>query len=280
MDIWWASAATTLLLLINTTTSNANEIYMYQVGDNNALTILQEGDDNYISGIPGATKGIEGDGNTVDMVQKGQYHGVQGMLDGDSNNMDFYQGGGGDSGMITASVTGDNNDLVIWQGKHPDGTVDLAEGGDHTATVTITGDYNDLKAAQTDQGQINQTYGRHELTATISGNSNDVEITQRGNQKHLLDIDISGTGNDVTTYQRGNGGQKTADIEVAGNYNVIDVNQRGTNSASASISVESIYGPAYNVTLSQQTDTSAKSFSLTGVCTNPNGCVVSVEQHN
>ena len=280
MDIKWAWVALTVLLSIKTTTSNANEIYIYQVGDNFALNILQEGDDNSISGIPGATKGIEGDNNKVDMVQKGQYHGVQGMLDGDSNNMDFYQGGGGDSGMITASVTGDNNDLVIWQGKHPDGTVDLAEGGDHTATVTITGDYNDLKAAQTDQGQINQTYGRHELTATISGNSNDVEITQRGNQKHLLDIDISGTGNDVTTYQRGNGGQKTADIEVAGNYNVIDVNQRGTNSASASISVESIYGPAYNVTLSQQTDTSAKSFSLTGVCTNPNGCVVSVEQHN
>jgi len=280
MDIKWAWVALTVLLSIKTTTSSANEIYIYQVGDNNALTLTQDGDVNSISGISGETKGIEGNGNTIDMVQIGQYHGVQGMLDGDNNNIDFYQGGGGDSGMITARVTGDNNDLVIWQGKHADGTTDLAEGGDHTATVTIIGDYNDIKAAQTDQGQINQTYGRHELTAEISGDSNDVEMTQRGNQKHLLDIDISGDGNDVTTYQRGNGGQKTADIEVAGNYNVIDVNQRGMNSASASISVESIYGPAYNVTLSQQTDTSAKSFSLTGVCTNPNGCVVSVEQHN
>ena len=278
MDIKWAWVALTVLLSIKTTTSNANEIYVYQVGDNNALTLTQDGDVNSISGIPGETKGIEGDGNTIDMVQKGQYHGVQGMLDGDDNNVDFYQGGGGDSGMITARVTGDNNDLVIWQGKHADGTTDLAEGGDHTATVTITGNYNDIKAAQTDQQTSG--YGRHELTAEITGNSNDVEMTQRGNQKHLLDIDISGTGNDVTTYQRGNGGQKTADIELSGNYNVIDLNQRGMNSASANISVESIYGPAYNVTLSQQTDTSAKSFSLSGVCTNPNGCVVSVQQHN
>ena len=268
----------TVLLLIKTTTSFANEIYVYQIGDNNALTLTQDGDVNYISGIPGETKGIEGDGNTIDMVQTGMYHGVQGMLDGDNNNVDFYQGGGGDSGMITARVTGDNNDLVIWQGKHADGTTDLAEGGDHTATVTITGNYNDIKAAQTDQQTSG--YGRHELTAEITGNSNDVEMTQRGNQKHLLDIDISGTGNDVTTFQRGNGGQKTADIELSGNYNVIDLNQRGMNSASASISVESIYGPAYNVTVSQQTDTSAKSFSLSGVCTNPNGCVVSVQQHN
>ena len=278
MDIKWAWVALTVLLSIKTTTSNANEIYVYQVGDNNALTLTQDGDVNSISGIPGETKGIEGDGNTIDMVQKGQYHGVQGMLDGDDNNVDFYQGGGGDSGMITARVTGDNNDLVIWQGKHADGTTDLAEGGDHTATVTITGNYNDIKAAQTDQQTSG--YGRHELTAEITGNSNDVEMTQRGNQKHLLDIDISGTGNDVTTYQRGNGGQKTADIELSGNYNVIDLNQRGMNSASANISVESIYGPAYNVTVSQQTDTSAKSFSLSGVCTNPNGCVVSVQQHN
>lgn len=278
MDIKWASVALTILLSIKTTTSNANEIYVYQVGDNNALTLTQDGDVNYISGIPGETKGIEGDGNTIDMVQTGMYHGVQGMLDGDNNNVDFYQGGGGDSGMITSRVTGDNNDLVIWQGKHADGTIDLAEGGDHTATVTITGNYNDIKAAQTDQQTSG--YGRHELTAEITGNSNDVEMTQRGNQKHLLDIDISGTGNDVTTFQRGNGGQKTADIELSGNYNVIDLNQRGMNSASANISVESIYGPAYNVTVSQQTDTSAKSFSLSGVCTNPNGCVVSVQQHN
>ena len=278
MDIKWASVALTILLSIKTTTSNANEIYVYQVGDNNALTLTQDGDVNYISGIPGETKGIEGDGNTIDMVQTGMYHGVQGMLDGDNNNVDFYQGGGGDSGMITSRVTGDNNDLVIWQGKHADGTIDLAEGGDHTATVTITGNYNDIKAAQTDQQTSG--YGRHELTEEITGNSNDVEMTQRGNQKHLLDIDISGTGNDVTTYQKGNGGQKTADIELSGNYNVIDLNQRGMNSASANISVESIYGPAYNVTVSQQTDTSAKSFSLSGVCTNPNGCVVSVQQHN
>jgi len=269
-----------IILTSSKSNSGPNEVYMYQTGDDFTLTITQDGSQNYITGVSGQTKGIEGDNNTVDMVQIGQYHGIAGMLDGDNNNIDFYQGGGGDSGMITAMVTGNNNDLVVWQGKHPDGTTDLSEGGDHTATVTITGDYNDIKAGQTDQGQINQTYGRHELTAEITGDSNDVGMTQKGNQKHTLDLDISGDGNDVTTYQHGNGGQKTATIEVSGNYNVIDVNQRGTNSASATISVESIYGPAYNVTLSQQTDTSAKSFSLSGVCNDPNGCVVSVEQHN
>ena len=267
-----------IILTSSKSNSGPNEVYMYQSGDNFTLTITQDGSQNYITGISGQTTGIEGDSNTIDMVQVGQYHGIAGMIDGDNNNIDFYQGGGGDSGMITAMVTGDNNDLVIWQGKHSDGTTDLSEGGDHTATITISGNYNDVKSAQTDQQSTG--YGRHELTAEITGDSNDVEMTQRGNQKHLLDIDISGTGNDVTTYQRGNGGQKTADIEVAGNYNVIDLSQRGMNSASANISVESIYGPAYNVTVSQQTDTSAKSFTLSGVCTNPNGCVVSVEQHN
>ena len=267
-----------IILTSSKSNSGPNEVYMYQTGDNFTLTITQDGSQNYITGISGQTTGIEGDNNTIDMVQVGQYHGIAGMLDGDNNNIDFYQGGGGDSGMITAMVTGDNNDLTVWQGKHSDGTTDLSEGGDHTATITITGNYNDIKSAQTDQQSTG--YGRHELTAEISGNSNDVEMTQRGNQKHLLDLDISGTGNDVTTFQRGNGGQKTADIELSGNYNVIDLSQRGMNSASANISVESIYGPAYNVTVSQQTDTSAKSFSLSGVCTNPNGCVVSVQQHN
>ncbi len=268
-----------ILLTSSKSNSGPNEVYMYQSGDNFTLTITQDGSQNYITGISGQTTGVEGDSNTLDMVQVGQYHGIAGMLDGDNNNIDFYQGGGGDSGMITAMVTGDNNDLTVWQGKHLTGNIDSDETGDHTATWTVTGDNNDLASSQTDSNRSSGGAG-HTLTNTVSGNYNDVDHRQLGKAGHTGYIDISGDGNDVTVYQRGNGGQKTADIELSGDYNVIDLNQRGSNSASASISVESIYGPAYNVTVSQQTDTSAKSFTLTGVCTNSNGCVVSVEQHN
>ena len=48
------------------------------------------------------------------------------------------------------------------------------------------------------------------------------------------------------------------DIDIGGDYNVITVDQRGVYAASATIDVTNAYGPAYNVEVTQQTDTSAK----------------------
>jgi len=253
---------------------------MYQYGDDFTLNITQDGSQNWIGGINGSTTGIEGDGNTIDMVQIGQYHGIEGSLDGNNNNIDLYQGGGGDSGLITATITGDENDLVVWQGKYKNGTTDNAEGGDHTATVHITGNYNDTVTSQTDEGSVNQTYGRHDLYANTVGDYNHVGIVQRGNESHLVDVDTTGDWNDVDTYQHGNTNGKTIDIDISGDYNAITVDQRGVYAASATIDVTNAYGPAYNVEVTQQTDTSAKTFTLTGTCNNPNGCVVSVTQEN
>ena len=42
---------------------------MYQYGDDFTLDITQDGSQNWIGGISGSTTGLEGDGNTIDMVQ-------------------------------------------------------------------------------------------------------------------------------------------------------------------------------------------------------------------
>jgi hypothetical protein len=250
---------------------------MYQVGDNNALTILQEGDDNYISGIPGSTKGIEGDGNTVNMVQKGQYHGVQGMLDGDSNNMDFYQGGGGDSGMITASVTGDNNDLVIWQGKLEDGTIDTTEAGDHTSYSVIMGDNNNMEVYQTDHA-TNCCNSAHSVSNVIVGDNNHTKTLQRGNGGHYLDTYTFGNDNSIDVLQRGSQESHYGDIDLYGDDHTVNTQQKDQGAHSITLDLTNS-GGAYSVNTLQEGATD-QTYSLIGSCTNPNGCVVNVEQHN
>jgi hypothetical protein len=250
---------------------------MYQVGDNNALTILQEGDDNYISGIPGATKGIEGNNNKVDMVQKGQYHGVQGMLDGDSNNMDFYQGGGGDSGMITASVTGDNNDLVIWQGKLEDGTIDTTEAGDHTSYSVIMGDNNNMEVYQTDHA-TNCCNSAHSVSNVIVGDNNHTKTIQRGNGGHYLDTYTFGNDNSIDVLQRGSQESHYGDIDLYGDDHTVNTQQKDQGAHSITLDLTNS-GGAYSVNTLQEGATD-QTYSLIGSCTNPNGCVVNVEQHN
>ena len=46
MTTGWAAAVTMSLVLLSPITSNANELYVNQVGDDFTMTIVQEGKDN------------------------------------------------------------------------------------------------------------------------------------------------------------------------------------------------------------------------------------------
>ena len=84
-------------------------------------------------------------------------------------------------------------------------------------------------------------------------------------------VEIEGDDNDVTLYQRGNGGQKWADVVLDGDGHTVDVQQRGSNAASATIDLTNS-GGAYNFSLSQNVTTSADTYSITGTCATFGGC--------
>ena len=92
-------------------------------------------------------------------------------------------------------------------------------------------------------------------------------------------IEIDGDNNTVELYQRSNGATKWADIVLDGNGHTVDVNQRGSQSATAAIDLT--YGTgAYTLDLSQNVSTSPTSYSITGVCYNTAGCTVTVNGNN
>ena len=245
-------------------------------GDDNTIVIDQDGNNHMVYGY-GNTP-VTGDRNTLTLTQNGtQYEQAEVAVTGDDNTVDGYQGGGGESNFGRLILTGDDNTVKMWQGKQIDGTTDSTEGGDHNAYVTIIGDNNDFHSAQTDQA-ANCCWASHDLYAGIIGDDNEVNLSQRKNGAHTMYVDIDGDDNNVDVQQNGNQDSTYLDLDIEGNYNLVDVNQHGGGAHSATIDLSSVNGPAYNFSLEQHS-TSAKSYTMTGTCANPNGCSVSVTQY-
>jgi hypothetical protein len=245
-------------------------------GDDNTIVIDQDGNNHMVYGY-GNTP-VTGDRNTLTLTQNGtQYEQAEIAVIGDDNTVDGYQGGSGESNFGRLILTGDDNTVKMWQGKQIDGTTDSIEGGDHDAYVTITGNNNDFHSAQTDQAAT-CCWASHELNAGIIGDDNEVNLSQRKNGAHTMYVDIDGDDNNILAQQNGNQGSTYLDLDIEGNYNLVDVNQHGGGAHSATIDLSSTYGPAYDFSLEQHSN-SAKSYSMTSICTNPNGCSISVTQY-
>ncbi len=278
MDIKWAWVALTILLSIKTTTSSANEIYVYQVGNDNTFDITQEGENHSVTGLPFATQGIEGDRNSITIHQDGEeYHQVEGQIVGDDNTIDVYQGGAGKSNFAVGQIIGDDNSLKVYQGKHEDGTTDSTEAGDHTSYSVIIGNNNNMEVYQTDQATNCCTSAHFVGNVIYYGDNNDVKTVQRGKGGHYLDTATYGDDNTLDVLQRGNLNQHDGDIELWGDDHIVDVQQKDNGGHSITLDLTNS-GGAYNVNTLQEGAT-AQTYSLTGICTNTNGCAVSVTQN-
>ena len=119
MDIWWAWAATTVLLLISTTTSNANEIYMNQVGDDLTMMVIQAGEDNYFQYCA-----VNNDSNCTD-------------INGNAHN--WADGVASDDSIVMSSTVGDDNTVVV---AHAAGE---NNGNSNESYIDITGDRNKVQ---------------------------------------------------------------------------------------------------------------------------------------
>ena len=255
---------------------NDNLVAAEANGDDNTIVVDQDGNNHMVYGYGNSP--VTGDRNTLTLTQNGtQYEQAEVAVTGNDNTVDGYQGGGGESNFGRLVLMGDDNTVKMWQGKQIDGTTDSTEGGDHDAYVTIIGDNNDFHSAQTDQA-ANCCWASHELNAGIIGDDNEVNLSQRKNGAHIMNVDIDGDNNNVLAQQNGNQGSTYLDLDIEGDHNLVDVNQHGGGAHNATIDLSSVNGPAYDFSLEQHSNT-AKSYSMTGVCTNPNGCSISVTQN-
>ena len=226
-------------------TPNGNEIYITQSGDNIDLDITQYDNDNLVAGTSSTANNITdatitGDDNTVSITQ--------------GNNAGSFS----DDNVTLLDVNGTNNSITVRQGDNVD------DVGGHRSSTNVVGNYNTLGILQENDGGVGSN--GHYMEIDVAGNSNTMYMDQKDDGDKMLFLDVNGSSNDVDVLQQGTG-EHFLDV-TAGSNQTIDINQDGSGSHAATIDMS-----GYSSTLDlDQTGSTDKTYSLTQICTNANGC--------
>ena len=251
-----------------------------QTGDNNISLGDNHGQDNtIITNVTGDNNytfdeiGNGGDtDNTITTTVNGDSNNVIAEVQDGDNNVIDVQVQSQDSNIVRVYVDGDNNNSKVWQGKHEDGNIDNNETGDNDAYWYITGSNNTTASYQTDDNGNGGQYTFND----IDGSSNTIKITQRGAGDHYSILDVNGSNNDITLLQRGNNNKQTSYITVDSGHEIDLLQRYGNHTSSINLTNS---GGGYNLDVNQTDSTTDRSYSLTGYCSNSNGCSVSVTQN-
>jgi hypothetical protein len=230
-----------------------NTIYIDQkIGSSgNAVTIEQTGNYNKISGIGGTDYAI---------------------INGDNNMINIKQGDTLGKNLIEFNVTGNSNNISIWQARNPStGLQDGGESGGHYMGLNINGSTNTLSLKQSNDG--GSTSG-HFAYVDITGNNNNGTLKQSGNGEKTFFGIINGNTNIFDVAQQGNG--SFLDLSITGNGHNVTANQKDAGSHKATVNLTNA-GGASTVNLVQQGAT-AQNIDITQQCATLSGCSVSVTQ--
>jgi hypothetical protein len=230
-----------------------NTIYIDQkIGSSsNAVTIEQTGNYNKISGLGGTDYAI---------------------INGDNNTINIKQGDTLGKNLIEFSVTGNTNNITLWQARNPStGLQDGNESGGHYIGLNINGSTNTLSLKQANDGG---TTSGHFAYVDVTGNGNNGTLTQSNNSEKTFFGIVNGSNNMFNVTQQGS--VSYFDLGLTGNGHSVTANQKDAGSHKATINLTNA-GGASNVNLVQQGAT-AQNINITQQCATLSGCSVSVTQ--
>ena len=237
----------------NITLGNSLHLEQKIGSSGNAVAIEQTGNFNKIAGIGGGTYAV---------------------IDGDSNTLSIKQGDTLGKNLIEFSVTGNSNNVSIWQARNPaTGLQDGSESGGHYMSLNINGSTNTLSLKQANDGG---TASGHFAYVDVTGNSNNATLRQTGNGEKTFFGILNGNSNVFDITQQGNG--SFLDLSLTGNGHNVSANQKDAGSHKATINLTNA-GGASTVNLVQQGAT-AQNINITQQCATLSGCSVSVTQGN
>mgnify|MGYP001460631660 CR=1 FL=1 len=187
-------------------TQNGNAIYLTQSGDGIDLDIVQDGDNNLITGSDLTNAGsIQGDNNEITLTQTNDGNVLGIDVNGNSNNVDIVQN---TNQNAVVNITGASNTLDLEQ-------IHLNNNGSHYSKVTVNGSSNSLTIDQKETGdkilfldvdgsnnvQVDQKgTGSHYLNIVLT-DSHTVDVTQDGSGSHDAHINLSGNNTSITLTQ-------------------------------------------------------------------------------
>jgi fibronectin-binding autotransporter adhesin len=230
-----------------------NHLYLEQkIGSSsNSVTVEQTGNYNKIAGLGGGTYAV---------------------IDGDSNTVNIKQGDTLGKNLIEFSITGNTNNVTIWQARNPTtGLQDGQESGGHYMGLNLTGSTNTLSLKQSNDGG---TASGHFAYVDVTGNSNQGTLKQIGNGEKTFFGVVNGSTNVFDITQQGTGSY--FDLSLTGNGHNVTASQKDAGSHKATVNLTN-NGGASTVTLIQQGAT-AQNINITQQCATLSGCSVSVTQ--
>ena len=210
MDTKWAWVALTVLLSIKTTTSNANEIYMNQVGDDLEMQVIQDGKDNYFQYCTNGTN----DPNCKDV---------------DGNAHARADGVASDNAIVNSGTVGDDNKVVV---AHATGQ---GNNNINETNIGIIGDRNKAQVLFSNHSSGSHNYstqdwgGTKESNILITGDDNTVKVSSDSYGEVFSEIEVTGDDNSVTLWQRSMNNSASIDVTNAGGPNTVTVHQLGSS---------------------------------------------------
>ena len=217
----------------------------------NSVTVEQTGNYNKIAGIGGTTYSV---------------------IDGDNNTVNIKQGDTLGKNLIEFSITGNTNNVNIWQSRNPTtGLQDGSESGGHYMGLNVNGSSNTLTLKQSNDGG---SASGHFAYVDVTGNTNTGTLNQSGNGEKTFFGIVNGNTNVFNVMQQGSGSY--FDLSLTGNGHNVSANQKDAGSHKATINLTNA-GGASAVTLVQQGAT-AQNINITQQCATLSGCSVSVTQ--
>ena len=187
-------------------TQNGNAIYLTQSGNGIDLDIIQDGDNNLITGSDLTNAGsIQGDNNEITLTQTNDGNVLGIDVNGNSNNVDVVQN---TNQNAVVNITGASNTLDLEQ-------IHLNNSGSHYSKVTVNGSSNSLTIDQKETGD--------KILFLDVDSSNNVQVDQKGTGSHYLNIILTDS-HTVDVTQDGTG-DHDAHINLSGNNTSITLTQ-------------------------------------------------------
>jgi hypothetical protein len=204
-----AAITTSQQTTVNTTrnkTQAGNKIYMTQSGSGIDLDIVQDGDDNLITGTDlTSAANITGDSIELTITQKNTDNVLGIDINGNSNDVDIWQD---TSQRAIVDITGASNTVALMQ-------LHLSGSGAHHASVNVAGNSNSVIIDQKETG--------NKVLFLDIDSSNTVDIDQLGTGNHFLDVNL--TDNHTVTVVQDGSGTHNGYLDLSGNPTTMNLTQ-------------------------------------------------------
>jgi hypothetical protein len=187
-------------------TQAGNKIYMTQSGSGIDLDIMQDGDDNLITGTDlTSAANITGDSISLSITQKNTDNVLGIDINGNSNDVDIWQD---TSQRAIVDIIGASNTVALMQ-------LHLSGSGAHHSSINVAGNSNSVTIDQKETGD--------KILFLDIDSSNTVDIDQLGTGDHFLDVTL--TDNHTVTVVQDGSGTHNGYLDLSGNPTTMNLTQ-------------------------------------------------------